>query len=84
LLGFKPGTTEVIPVLAEKYESNDDATVWTFHLRQGVKFTDGTPFNAQAVVTNIERQWDPQNPLHKGRTGEFYYFVTFFGGFKGQ
>ena len=84
LLGFKPGTTEVIPVLAESYESNEDATEWTFHLRKGVKFTDGTPFNAEAVVINIERQWDPNSPLHVGRTGEFYYFTAFFGGFKGQ
>jgi len=84
LLGFKAGETEVEPVLAESYESNEDATVWTFHLRQGVTFSDGTPFNADAVVTNIERQWDPENPLHVGRTGEFYYFTAFFGGFKGQ
>jgi peptide/nickel transport system substrate-binding protein len=84
LLGFKAGTTEVEPVLAESYESNADATEWTFHLRQGVTFTDGTPFNAEAVKVNIERQWDPSNPLHVGRTGEFYYFTAFFGGFKGE
>ncbi|MGQ9554032.1 MAG: ABC transporter substrate-binding protein [Anaerolineae bacterium] len=84
LLGFKAGTTEVEPVLATSYESNEEATEWTFHLREGVTFSDGTPFNADAVVINIERQWDPANPLHVGRTGEFYYFTAFFGGFKGQ
>jgi peptide/nickel transport system substrate-binding protein len=84
LLGFKAGTTEVEPVLAERYESNDAATEWTFYLRQGVKFQDGTPFNAEAVKVNIERQWDPANPLHVGRTGEFYYFTAFFNAFKGE
>ena len=84
LLAFKPGTTEVVPALAERYESNPDATEWTFYLRKGVKFQDGTPFNAQAVVVNFLRQWDPSHPLHKGRTGEFYYWTAFFGGFKGD
>ena len=84
LLGFVNGTTDVEPVLAQRYESNADATEWTFYLRKGVKFHDGTPFNAAAVVLNFERQWDPAHPLHKGRTGEFYYWTAFFGGFKGD
>ena len=84
LLGFKAGTTEVELVLAESYQSNEEATEWVFRLRQGVRFTDGTPFNSDAVVLNIERQWDPDHPLHVGRTGEFYYYATFFGGFKGE
>ena len=40
--------------------------------------------DADAVVLNMVRQWDPEHPLHVGRTGEFYYFTAFFGGFKGQ
>ncbi len=84
LLQFAPGTTDVEPALATSYEANEDATQWTFNLREGVQFSDGTPFNADAVVVNLERQWDTANPLHVGRTGEFYYFTAFFGGFKGQ
>ena len=51
----------IVPVLATSWESNEDATVWTFHLRQGIKFQDGTPFNADTVVFNIPK-------LQQGRT----------------
>jgi peptide/nickel transport system substrate-binding protein len=44
-----------VPVLAEKWEPSPDAKLWTFKLRQGVMFSDGTPFDADAVVTNIRR-----------------------------
>ncbi len=84
LLGFKPGTVEVIPVLAEKYEVSADGLEWTFHLRKGVKFTDGTDFNADAVIFNFERWWDKANPYHVGHTGDFFYWSYFFGGFKGE
>lgn len=43
------------PVLAESWELAEDGMSWTFTLRQGVQFTDGEPFNAAAVVANIER-----------------------------
>lgn len=52
-------------VLAESYTYNDDATVWTFNLRRGVVFHDGEPFNADAVLANIERT---KNPLESGYT----------------
>ncbi|MBA3534060.1 MAG: nickel ABC transporter, nickel/metallophore periplasmic binding protein [Ardenticatenales bacterium] len=43
------------PALAERWEVSDDGLEWTFHLRQGVTFHDGTPFNAEAVKWNLER-----------------------------
>lgn len=43
------------PLLATSWESNEDGTEWTFHLREGVTFHDGTPFNAEAVKYSIER-----------------------------
>lgn len=44
----------VVPVLATSWENLDDTT-WRFKLRKGVKFHDGTPFNAQVAKMNIER-----------------------------
>ncbi len=50
---------DVVPYLAESLES-DDAKVWTLTLRDGVMFSDGTPFDADAVVFNFERHMDPE------------------------
>jgi peptide/nickel transport system substrate-binding protein len=47
------------PMLAESWESNDDGTVWTFNIRQGVEFHDGEPLNAEAVATNLQRFVNP-------------------------
>jgi len=54
LMGFDKDLN-IIPLLAESYTFNDAATQFTFKLRQGIKFHDGTPFNAEAVKVNIER-----------------------------
>ena len=71
LLHFKDESTEVEPGLVESWEISDDGLVYTLHLRKGVKFHDGTDFNAEAVKFNIERQIDPNHPYHD--TGEFLY-----------
>ena len=42
-------------MLAERWELSDDGRTWTFKLRQDVKFSDGTPFDADAVVKNMQR-----------------------------
>src|SRR6478609_11651567 len=57
LVRLKPGTTVVKPDLATKWTTKD-AKNWTFTLRRGVKFHDGTPFNAAAVCYNYNRQYN--------------------------
>ena len=54
-----PTTNKLVPWLATSWET-PDATTWIFHLRQGVKFQDGTPFNAEAVKFTFERIMDPK------------------------
>ena len=49
------------PKLALSWTPSEDFKTWTFKLRPNVKFQDGTPFNAQAVKENIDRQKDPAN-----------------------
>jgi ABC-type transport system substrate-binding protein len=52
-------TGKLEPLLATSWKSNSDLTAWTFTLRDGVKFTDGTVFNATVVQKNIQRMLDP-------------------------
>ena len=49
-----------IPELALSWSSNDDLTEWTLELREGVKFHDGSEFDADDVVYSIERMIDPE------------------------
>jgi glutathione transport system substrate-binding protein len=53
------------PQLAESYEANEDATEFVFHLRKGITFHDGTPFNAQAVKFSFDRAGNPENHLKR-------------------
>jgi peptide/nickel transport system substrate-binding protein len=80
LVALKAGTTTPIPGLALSWSASKNGLIWTFKLRQGVTFTDGTPFNAAAVCSNFSRWYD--------FTGSFqnpdatYYWQTVFGGFR--
>jgi peptide/nickel transport system substrate-binding protein len=56
LLSYKEDTLEIVPLLAESYNISDDKLTYTFNIRKGVKFTDGTSLDAAAVKFNIERQ----------------------------
>src|SRR4030081_2485292 len=53
--------SEAQPKLALSWTHSDDFKTWTFKLRPGVKFHDGTPFNAAAAKANFDRQKDPAN-----------------------
>ena len=59
---------EIQGQLAESYEVSEDSLTYTFHLREGVKFTDGTDFNAAAVKANYDRIIDKENNLRQRRT----------------
>ncbi len=65
LVRFKAGTTEIEPALAKSWEISPDGRTYTFHLREGVKFHDGAPVDAAAVVFSLERQRDENHPAHK-------------------
>jgi glutathione transport system substrate-binding protein len=64
LLGFTP-EMKIKPELATSWEASTDARIFTFHLRRGVKFQDGTPLNAQAVKLNFDRARDAEHKLKK-------------------
>jgi ABC-type transport system substrate-binding protein len=82
LLAYEVGGTAVEPALAESYDVNQELTEWTFNLRPGVKFHDGSELDAQDVIVSYTAQWDAASPLHTGRVGDFSYFPGFFGAFK--
>ncbi|MSU90784.1 ABC transporter substrate-binding protein [Rhodobacteraceae bacterium 2CG4] len=69
LVRYKDGTLEVEPALATGWEISDDGTEYTFTLREGVKFHDGSDFDADAVVFNFERMLNEDHPYYD--TGPF-------------
>ena len=69
LTRYKSGTLEVEPALATGWDISEDGTEYTFTLREGVSFHDGTPFNAEAVKFNFDRMLDENHPFHD--TGPF-------------
>jgi len=76
LVRYAPGTLEVEPHLATDWEISEDGRQYTFTLREGVTFHDGTPFDAEAVVFNFERMLNEDHPYHD--TGPFP-LAFFFG-----
>lgn len=78
LMKYKDDSTELEPCLAESYDVSDDNKTYTFHLRQGVKFQDGTDFNADAVKKSIDRQLEPNV------TDDMPYASFVFGSISGE
>ena len=79
LISFKPGTSQPVPNLATGWKVSANHLAWTFTLRKGVKFSDGTAFNAAAVCTNFTRWYHFPTPLQSDALS--YYWQTVFGGF---
>jgi peptide/nickel transport system substrate-binding protein len=79
LTKLKPGTLQVGPGLATKWTASKNAKSFTFILRQGVKFHDGTPFNAAAVCYNFNRWYNFPAALQNASAS--YYYNTVFVGF---
>tara|TARA_R100000365_G_C2739532_1_gene68330 strand:+ start:155 stop:1708 length:1554 start_codon:yes stop_codon:yes gene_type:complete len=69
LVRYADGTLEVEPALATDWTISDDGLTYTFNLREGVTFHDGTPFNAEAVKFNFDRMLDEDHPYYD--TGPF-------------
>jgi peptide/nickel transport system substrate-binding protein len=79
LVGLKPGTTKVVPALATSWTTSKDGLQWTFNLRKGVTFHDGTTMDAKSVCYNFNRQYTLPANLQGENTN--YYWFTVFGGY---
>jgi peptide/nickel transport system substrate-binding protein len=77
LVRYKDGTLEVEPALATSWDISEDGTVYTFTLREGVTFHDGSAFNADAVKFNFDRMLNEDHPYHD--TGPFPLAFFFSG-----
>ena len=64
LVRFKTGSAEIEPCLATSWTNSPDGLTYRFTLRQGVKFHDGTPLDANAALFSFQRQMDTNHPAH--------------------
>jgi peptide/nickel transport system substrate-binding protein len=79
LITYKPGTTELAPGLATEWSSSPDGKVWTFKIRQNVKFSDGTVLDAAAVCANFDRWFTMSGAAAQS---QMIYYGDVFEGFK--
>jgi len=74
MYAYPPNEAVPEPALATSCDPNADLSVWTCHLRQGVKFHDGTSFDANDVVATFTMGLDASSPLHVGNTNAWEYY----------
>jgi peptide/nickel transport system substrate-binding protein len=77
LTKYKKGTSEPGPGLAEKWDISEDGKEYTFYLRKGVKFHDGTDFNADAMIAELDRVTNEDNPYYVYKQEGVHSFATF-------
>jgi len=80
LYGYEIGATAAIPSLATECAPNEDLSIWTCTLQEGVTFHDGSTFEAADVIASFAAQWDALSPQHVGRSGSFEYWPALIGG----
>jgi peptide/nickel transport system substrate-binding protein len=81
LLRLRPGTAELMPGIAADWDADRQGRTYSFTLREGLRFHDGTPLDAAAVSWNFNRWMKLGHPQHQG---EFRAWLSLFGGFEGQ
>ncbi|MGH2582823.1 MAG: ABC transporter substrate-binding protein [Anaerolineales bacterium] len=81
LLEYAQDSGDTVPELATGCTANEDSTVWTCALRDGVLFHDGSAFDANDVVASFAVGLDAANPYHVGNTGSFDYPAYLWDGF---
>jgi dipeptide transport system substrate-binding protein len=80
LVDFRPGTTDIVPALAESWSISADQKTYLFRLRRGVTFhrtpffTPTRDFNADDVLFSLNRQWKTDHPYHRMGGGTYQYF----------
>src|SRR6267143_1437693 len=74
LVDYEPTGFKIVPKLAETWSVSADGKTWTFNLRKGVKFHDGTDFNADAVVLNFNRAINTKDPYRGKPIGDEYAY----------
>lgn len=75
LVQYRAGSYEIDPALATEWSVSENGKVWTFRLREGVRFHDGTRLDAEAVVFSLERQRDAGHPYHRA---DFSYWENMY------
>ncbi len=81
LVEFKLGTFDVQPAIAQSWKMSSGGMRWTFALKKGLRFADGTPIDAAAVKFNFDRWRLTKSPYHQNYP--YGYYADMFGGFPG-
>ncbi|KAA3658634.1 MAG: peptide ABC transporter substrate-binding protein [Chloroflexi bacterium] len=84
LLAYELDSGATRPALATECVGNEDSTVWTCSLREGVVFHDGSHFDANDVIASWAAGIDAANPNHTGNTGAFEYYSYLWDGLMNQ